>query len=463
MKLWQKISLVCSLVLLTVVLLCTRTLTNWAREEMISQSSQNNYARLTELKSSFEQFLAGHSAIDDSEAVQKALIEYCFSQVALEGSAISVEGKLIYSRTDVPLTEIVPLRLAEDVHSSDGGGADEEIIVSASAFRISKYDGLECCIYLVMDIGPLLARIDRMQLQFALRGLGFTALGLILIVWLVKRNMRHLSRLEKAAASITGGDYTVRASVNTKDELARLGDSFNVMARAVEKHVEVLEERAERQRLFICAVSHEFKTPLTAILLNTESLQTLSLTENEKEKALDRISVQGRRLESLTQKMLRLITLNEDIELTSVSVPVLLEKVADSLAARLREREISLEIRCSMDCIDADAELMLSALINLVDNAAKASSPGQTVELYAIDGVFTVKDHGHGISAQALSRVTEPFFMEDKARSRKNGGAGLGLALVDEIVRAHGGKLQIESVPEEGTEVRIILPGNKTV
>ena len=144
MKLWQKISLVCSLVLLTVVLLCTRTLTNWAREEMISQSSQNNYARLTELKSSFEQLLAGHSAIDDSEAIQKALIEYCFSQVALEGSAISVEGKLIYSRTDVPLTELVPLRLAEDVHSSDGGGSDGEIIVSASAFRISEYDGLEC-------------------------------------------------------------------------------------------------------------------------------------------------------------------------------------------------------------------------------------------------------------------------------------------------------------------------------
>lgn len=463
MKLWQKLSMVCSLVLLAVVLLCTRTLTSWAGEEMISQSYQNNHSRLSELKSSFEQLLASHAAADDSEAVRRALIEYCFSQVAVEGSAISVEAELVYSRTDAPVTELVPLRLAEDVYTSEGGGSGDEMIISATAFRISNYDDLECCIYLAMDISPLQARIGMMRLQFALCGLAFTALGLVLIIWLVKRNMRHLALLEKVSASIAAGDYTVRAKVTSKDELARLGDSFNIMAQAVEKHVAELEDRAERQRLFIAAVGHEFKTPLTSILLNTESLQTISMTEEEKEKALDRISVQGKRLEKLTQKLLRLITLNEDIEFTLVSVPELLDKVSDSFASKLREREVRLEINCCMNCIEADAELMLSALINLVDNAIKASSPGQTVELSAADGVFMVKDHGHGISPEALSRVTEPFFMEDKARSRKNGGAGLGLALVQEIVRAHGGELYIESIPEEGTQVKIILPGNKTV
>lgn len=463
MKLWHKISLVCSLVLLLVVLLCTRTLTNWAREEMISQSSQNNYSQLTELKSAFERLLSSHSDAGDSEAVKRALIEYCFSKVSLEGSAIYIEGERIFSRTDAPVAELVPLRLPEGVHTSSGGGSDDANIISAAAFRISEYDDLECCIYLTRDIRPLQDRIDKMRVHFALRGLGYSALGLALIVWLVKRNMHHLSRLEKAAVSIAGGDYTVRARIDTKDELARLADSFNIMAASVEKHISELEETAERQRLFISAVGHELKTPITSILLNGDNLRNIPMNEEERQRALAQICSQGKQLEGLTQKMLRLITLREGVETGEVFVPELMDKLRESVAPRLMDTGTELEISCDLESVHADETLLLSALINLVDNGAKASKPGQRIELTAVDGGFSVKDYGHGISPEALSRVTEPFFMEDKARSRKNGGAGLGLALVDEIVRAHGWELRIESVPEKGTEVRIILSGNKTV
>lgn len=463
MKLWHKISLICSMVLLIVVLLCTRTLTNWAREEMISQSSQNNYAQVTELKNAFERLLTGYTDADDSKAVQRALIEYCFSQLAVEGSAISVEGEMIYSRTDAPVMELVPLRLAEGVHASSGGGSNDEIIISASAFRISDYADLECCIYLTRDIRPLQERIDKMRVQFALRGLAYSGLGLALIVWLVRRNMRHLIQLEKAAASIAEGDYSIRAEIASKDEIARLADSFNIMADSVERHICQLEETAERQRLFISAVGHELKTPITSILLNGDNLRNIPMDEEERQRALARICSQGKQLEGLTQKMLRLITLKEGVEPAEVYVPGLMDKLRESVEARLLDSGTQLHITCSMESVFADETLLLSALINLVDNAAKASEAGQLIELTAQNGVFTVKDYGHGISAEALEHVTEPFFMEDKARSRKNGGAGLGLALVDEIVRAHGGRMQIESVPGEGTQVKIILPGNKTV
>ena len=463
MKLWHKISLICSAVLLTMVLLCTRTLTNWAKEEMISQSFQSNYEQLRELKGAFEQQLSSHADMKDSEAVRRALIEYCFSQLALEGSAISIEGELVYSRTDAPVMELVPLRLTDGVQSSTAGGTDGKIIISASAFRVSEYDDLECCIYLCKDILPLLARIELMRWRFALRGLAYAVLGLLLIQFLVKRNMRHLALLQKAASSIAGGDYSVRAKVETKDELRKLADGFNLMAEAVEHHVAELEETAERQRLFISAVSHEFKTPLTSILLNSDCLQNIPMTELERQNALAQISSQGRRLEALTQKMLCLITMREGIEPATISVPVLLDKLRESTAPRLIESGTMLDISCSMESVCGDETLLLSALINLVDNAAKASKPGQRIELSAHNGIFTVRDFGHGISPEAIPRVTEPFFMEDKARSRKNGGAGLGLALVDEIVKAHGGKLHIESTAGEGTTVKIILPGNKTV
>ena len=463
MKLWHKISLICSAVLLTMVLLCTRTLTNWAKEEMISQSFQSNYEQLRELKGSFEQQLSSHADMKDSEAVRRALIEYCFSQLAVEGSAISVEGELVYSRTDAPVMELVPLRLTDGVQSSTAGGTDGKIIISASAFQVSEYDDLECCVYLCKDILPLLERIELMRWRFALRGLAYAVFGLLLIQFLVKRNMRHLALLQKAASSIAGGDYSVRAKVETKDELRELADGFNLMAEAVEHHVAELEETAERQRLFISAVSHEFKTPLTSILLNSDCLQNIPMTEVERQNALAQISSQGRRLEALTQKMLRLITMREGIERATISVPALLDKLRESTAPRLIESGTKLDISCSMESVCGDETLLLSALINLVDNAAKASEPGQRIEISAHNGIFTVRDFGHGISPEAIPRVTEPFFMEDKARSRKNGGAGLGLALVDEIVKAHGGMLHIESTAGEGTTVKIIFPGNKTV
>ena len=104
-----------------------------------------------------------------------------------------------------------------------------------------------------------------------------------------------------------------------------------------------------------------------------------------------------------------------------------------------------------------DADLVCSALVNLTENACKASSPGQTVILRAYDSTLEVVDNGIGIPQDALSRITEPFYMVDKSRSKKHGGVGLGLALVQEIVKAHGGALVFDSTPGQGTTARIHL------
>jgi signal transduction histidine kinase len=96
-------------------------------------------------------------------------------------------------------------------------------------------------------------------------------------------------------------------------------------------------------------------------------------------------------------------------------------------------------------------------LVNLVDNAAKASSAGQTVTLSASAEGFTVQDRGCGIPQDEISRITEPFYMVDRSRSKKAGGMGLGLALVKEIVAAHGGTLEIKSEVGAGTTARVLL------
>ena len=157
------------------------------------------------------------------------------------------------------------------------------------------------------------------------------------------------------------------------------------------------------------------------------------------------------------QKLLKLITLDQSPELQPVSVPDLLDRVRESTADTLNKRGVSLETECRVGALNLDADLMQSVLVNLVDNASKASHEGQTVSLTADDTGFAVRDHGCGIPQEEIERITEPFYMVDRSRSKSQGGVGLGLALVKEIVQAHNAKLEIESTVSYGTTVHVLL------
>ena len=123
----------------------------------------------------------------------------------------------------------------------------------------------------------------------------------------------------------------------------------------------------------------------------------------------------------------------------------------------LAARGILLKTESSVQSLNLDADLMQSVLINLVDNAGKASGAGQTILLSADEKGFSVQDHGCGIPQEEVSRVTDPFYMVDRSRSKSQGGVGLGLALVKEIVQAHNAKLEIESTVSYGTTVHVLL------
>lgn len=125
----------------------------------------------------------------------------------------------------------------------------------------------------------------------------------------------------------------------------------------------------------------------------------------------------------------------------------------------------ALEISCTANILPMDEDLLCSALLNLIENSAKASAPGQTIRLRAQGNRLEVSDNGRGIPQKDLDRITEPFYMGDPSRSKGNGGFGLGLALVKEIAGVHKAVLDIQSTPGEGTTVRLVFPedGNQTV
>ena len=143
-------------------------------------------------------------------------------------------------------------------------------------------------------------------------------------------------------------------------------------------------------------------------------------------------------------------------------MPELLTQVRELTRPIMEKYGTSLEITCNGDILPVDKDLMCIALVNLVENSAKASAPGQTIRIQASEMGFTVTDHGRGIPEKDLQRVTDPFYMGDPSRSKANGGFGLGLALVREIAAVHGGTLVLESTLGEGTTARIVI-GNQTV
>lgn len=254
---------------------------------------------------------------------------------------------------------------------------------------------------------------------------------------------------------IAGGEYAQRVPVEGKDEIGEVSAGFNRMARRVEEHISALHAVNERQRQLLGSLSHELKTPMTAIQGYAETLQRVELPWERQQKALAYIQQECQRLSRLSAKMLELVSLSGEkagIEGGRLDAAALAEMVRTLTAGRLAGKELKLEIRIEEGAwIFGDQDLMVSFLVNLVDNAAKASSPGQTIWIRGRERGIFVLDRGCGIPGKELQRVAEPFYMVDKSRARKEGGAGLGLALCSQIARICGGEFVIRSREGKGT------------
>ena len=223
-----------------------------------------------------------------------------------------------------------------------------------------------------------------------------------------------------------------------------------------------LSEIAERREEFIASFAHELKTPLTAIIGYADMLRSREMTPKNRFTAAGYIFSEGKRLESLSLKLLELIVSGKQgIERRRFDAPYFIREVAAVTVPSLAADGMTLDMRWEPGEVWIEPDLFKTLLINLIDNARKASRRGQTVELYGRreEGgyAFFVRDHGRGMKPEDLARIEEPFYMIDKSRSRAQNGAGLGLALCKRIAELHGTRLEFTSTPGEGTTVRVFL------
>ncbi|MEY4448751.1 MAG: Phosphate regulon sensor protein PhoR [Pseudomonadota bacterium] len=234
----------------------------------------------------------------------------------------------------------------------------------------------------------------------------------------------------------------------------------------------------EMRRDFVANVSHEIRTPLTVMSGFIETLQTLSLEVDDREKYLSLMAVQAERMQDLVNDLLILSQL-EGSTLPSTNDPVNLEALMSGIEAearglsdtQLQENEVAqvlhFEQPPGVQLLGATKELH-SAVSNLVNNAVRYTPAGGLITaMWALLPdqriQFSVVDTGPGIASEHLPRLTERFYRVDRSRSRESGGTGLGLAIAKHVMQRHGGELKIESELGKGSRFTLIFPASRVV
>lgn len=315
--------------------------------------------------------------------------------------------------------------------------------------------------------------------------LGVTLVLTILVGFAQAVILRHvlapLKELNETTKRMSENIYDQRIEVMQRDEIGELAKSFNAMADAVEARTRSLEESEHRKTLLMGNLTHELKTPMTAISGYAEILLTTKLTEEDQQEALQYIYEECGRMERLSKKMMKLLSLeainrsetesdagyetksavgNDEFVMRDVAAEALFQEAERVCGKAIEDKHIILERETHGERFLVERDLMVEVMINLIDNAVKASPKGERVILRADGDTISVQDFGCGIPKDETERILEPFYMVDKSRSRKSGGAGLGLSIVSMIVKLHKGSLLIQSEVGQGTTVTLQMQRN---
>lgn len=314
------------------------------------------------------------------------------------------------------------------------------------------------------DLSHVYSLRDTQQRQYLIVYTAVVLFGIIASITLSFALTRHLHRLTSTVRKIAGGDLSRRSQIKSHDEFGQLSRDFDAMADKLQETISSLESDMQRQESFVGAFAHELKTPMTSIIGFADLLRQGNLEENTRMMASEYIYSEGRRLERLSFKLLDLLLLKKDpIIMKRVWLGSYLAEVERALAPNMKNQNIRLICKAEQKRVAFETDLVKSLLYNLVDNATKALDDGGIIAIHATaipDGCqFQVVDNGRGMEPEELTKITEAFYRVDKARSRSQGGAGLGLALCKQIVQLHNGNIRFTSEPGKGTHVTVTLYG----
>lgn len=292
--------------------------------------------------------------------------------------------------------------------------------------------------------------------------LAFSVIIAIVLYLFSRMITKPISDVTQMAEKVAAGDYSQRIQTNWKAmksyEAEKLGETLNLLAQNTEDYIETLQDENRKKEEFMGNFAHELKTPMTSIIGYADLLRTYDLEPEKRRKYADFIYKEGKRLEQLSLNLLQLFVIDRtDFEQKELQTSLLEKEIRERVRFLAEKYQLEILVSFEKNRIIADPVLLTSALLNLIDNACKASKSGQKVTatgcIFDEYYTFRITDQGCGISKEEIERLLEPFYMVDKSRAREQGGAGLGLTLCNKIAVLHGGSLQIESKLGKGTTV----------
>lgn len=307
-------------------------------------------------------------------------------------------------------------------------------------------------LFLVRDVTDIFADISALAAKCIGTSVVIVVVAAFIMAYLIYRSLKPMGRLQTGAKALQRGDYKDRIVIRGHNEITELADSFNSMAEAIERHIQEIEATSEERKLLLSALSHEMKTPVTAINTCSYTLMHTKMSHEQTQETIQYIDAECKRLERLSEKLAQLISMQgEGLTLADIPIDVLLGELRSILYPIADRCGISLAFDCLADSLHAEKDLILCLVINLFDNARKAGATDVHISISEVE--ISVKDNGKGIPKEQIDKITQPFYVLDKSRNAE--GFGLGLALVKRIAELHHAELIIESEMGIGTSITL--------
>ena len=295
----------------------------------------------------------------------------------------------------------------------------------------------------------------------------------IVLLFVLRRLNRPVRDLGIAVEKMKEGSYTEVSEIRIKgrDDIAKLQESFNEMAGIINENIRQIKEEVNKRQEFVDNFSHELKSPLTTIYGFAEYVSKAKISEAEKKECMDFIMEESNRMLHLSYTLLDMAKIrNNPLVMEKIEVNTLVDSISKMVRKYMEDNSIKFVKQISGDYITGNMQLIQSLIHNLIRNSVNAiiekGNSGKIILEIRKEGknnIIKITDNGCGMKKEETKHIMEPFYRIDKARSRENGGTGLGLSLCSQIVTAHKGRIICESKEGQGTEITVEIPTDENI
>ena len=336
---------------------------------------------------------------------------------------------------------------------SDFNGFYEDTVLTV-AFPLKYKENTIGAMFFNKNIADLRRSVMELIMMFLFSSSFAILIAFIIVYIQAKKISAPIVKINKAAQLITAGNFSERVEVTTIDEIGQLASTFNFMASSIEK--------AEQQRQsFISDVSHELRTPMTSISGFVRGILDGTIDDDKRDTYLQIVLDESTRLTKLVNDMLEMSKMSSDefkLDITSFDINDLICSCLISLESRIEDSGLDVDVDFRPDRLITlgDKYQIKRVVLNLLDNAIKFSHKGTSINIKtwiaAGKAHISVANIGDGISKQDLKNIFDRFYKTDKSRTKDKSGAGLGLSLVQNIIRLHNQEITARSEKNSGSD-----------